>query len=64
MSPAVKRLLGQALIRTMIGDKSMAAELSAKARKIYDKEYDKEMHLYARIDEILKHKGHEIRYIS
>jgi hypothetical protein len=52
MSPTVKKLLGQAVIRTMAGHKREAAELSSKAQSIYDRE----VHLYAKIEEIIASK--------
>lgn len=53
MSPGLQKLIGQAVIRLINGDKQKAAELSKKAHKIWYAEY----HLHATVEEILKHKS-------
>ena len=57
MGPIIKKLLGQAVVRTMIGDKREAAELASRARDVYDKE----RHLFVRIEEILLNKAGDHR---
>jgi hypothetical protein len=56
MSAAICKLLGQAIIRHIAGDKEKAAELSSRAQEQYEKEH----HLYVSVLEILIHKGYSI----
>lgn len=53
MSPGVQKLIGQAIVQLIIGNMNKAAELSAKAHKMWFKEY----HLHATIGEIIKNKS-------
>lgn len=57
MSKAAYKLLGQAIVRYIAGDKKKAAELSSKAQE----QYDKRQHLQVSVREILVHKGYSIQ---
>jgi hypothetical protein len=56
MSAVICKLLGQAIVRHIAGDKEKAAELSSIAQE----QYEKDRHLYVSIWEILIHKGNNI----
>lgn len=53
MSLEVKKLLGQAIVQLINGDKQKAAELSTKAHQIWSME----QHLCATVEEILNYKN-------
>lgn len=53
MSPVLQKLLGQAVVRIINGDKKKAAELSKKAHYTWFAEH----HLHATVEEILNHKN-------
>lgn len=52
MSPGLQKLVGQAVVRLIGGDKHKAAELSKQAHFMWYKEN----HLTATIEEIIKNK--------
>lgn len=52
MNPVLQKLLGQAIIRLVAGDRGRAAELTAKAHDIWMREH----HLHASIRDILNYK--------
>lgn len=53
MSPVLEKLIGQAVIRLINGDKCQAAELSAKAHEMWMIEDC----LHATVEEILNYKN-------
>lgn len=57
MGYKICKLVGQAIIRHLSGDKEKANELSSIAQELYDRE----QHLYVSIWEILIHKGYSIQ---
>jgi hypothetical protein len=57
MNMAARKLLGQAIVRYIAGDKEKAAELSSKAQELCDKR----QHLQVPVREILIHKGYSIQ---
>jgi|GEM_PF-5854807 len=52
MSPVLQKLLGQAIVRLVAGDRGRAAELSAKAQDVWMHEH----RLHASIRDILNYK--------